>query len=72
MKRFGEEVVSNTPIGRSARMRDATVTGQTILELGEAQAQGQRAPDLGEGAVEAAPTGSPHGQQRPAFEEKAV
>jgi chromosome partitioning protein len=41
-KRFGEEVVFNTTIGRSVRMRDATVRGQTIFELGEAQAQAQQ------------------------------
>ena len=37
-KRFGEEVVFNTTIGRSVRMRDATVRGKTIFELPEAQA----------------------------------
>jgi chromosome partitioning protein len=41
-KRFGEEVVFNTTIGRSVRMRDATVRGQTIFELPEAQAQSQQ------------------------------
>ena len=41
-KRFGEEVVFNTTIGRSVRMRDATVRGQTIFELPEAQAQAQQ------------------------------
>ena len=40
--RFGEEVVFNTTIGRSVRMRDATVRGQTIFELAEAQAQAQQ------------------------------
>ena len=38
-KRFGSEVVFQTTIGRSVRMRDATVRGQTIFELPEAQAQ---------------------------------
>lgn len=38
-KRFGEAVVFNTTIGRSVRMRDATVRGVTIFELPEAQAQ---------------------------------
>jgi chromosome partitioning protein len=41
-KRFGDEVVFNTTIGRSVRMRDATVRGQTIFELPEAQAQAQQ------------------------------
>ncbi len=41
-KRFGPEVVFNTTIGRSVRMRDATVRGQTIFELPEAQAQAQQ------------------------------
>ena len=41
-KRFGEEVVFNTTIGRSVRMRDATVRGQTIFELPEAQGQAQQ------------------------------
>lgn len=41
-KRFGEEVVFNTTIGRSVRMRDATVRGMTIFELPEAQAQSQQ------------------------------
>jgi chromosome partitioning protein len=41
-KRFGEDVVFNTTIGRSVRMRDATVRGQTIFELPEAQAQSQQ------------------------------
>jgi chromosome partitioning protein len=41
-KRFGEEVVFNTTIGRSVRMRDATVRGLTIFELPEAQAQAQQ------------------------------
>jgi chromosome partitioning protein len=41
-KRFGEEVVFNTTIGRSVRMRDATVRGVTIFELPEAQAQAQQ------------------------------
>jgi chromosome partitioning protein len=40
--RFGEDVVFNTTIGRSVRMRDATVRGQTIFELAEAQAQSQQ------------------------------
>ena len=34
-KRFGDGVVFNTTIGRSVRMRDATVRGQTIFELPE-------------------------------------
>lgn len=41
-KRFGGEVVFQTTIGRSVRMRDATVRGQTIFELPEAQAQAQQ------------------------------
>lgn len=41
-KRFGEEVVFNTTIGRSVRMRDATVNGKTIFELDGAQAQAQQ------------------------------
>lgn len=41
-KRFGEEVVFNTTIGRSVRMRDATVRGVTIFELAEAQAQSEQ------------------------------
>lgn len=41
-KRFGEEVVFNTTIGRSVRMRDATVRGMTIFELPEANAQAQQ------------------------------
>jgi chromosome partitioning protein len=41
-KRFGEAVVFNTTIGRSVRMRDATVRGKTIFELPEAQQQGQQ------------------------------
>lgn len=41
-KRFGEEVVFNNTIGRSVRMRDATVRGMTIFELPEAQAQSQQ------------------------------
>lgn len=41
-KRFGEEVVFNTTIGRSVRMRDATVRGMTIFELPEAQVQSQQ------------------------------
>jgi chromosome partitioning protein len=41
-KRFGEEVVFNTTIGRSVRMRDATVRGETIFEIPEAQAQAQQ------------------------------
>ena len=40
--RFGGEVVFNTTIGRSVRMRDATVRGQTIFELPEATAQAQQ------------------------------
>jgi hypothetical protein len=39
-KRFGEEVVFNTTIGRSVRMREATVRGLTIFELPEAQGAG--------------------------------
>jgi chromosome partitioning protein len=41
-RRFGEEVVFNTTIGRSVRMRDATVRGVTVFELPEAQAQSQQ------------------------------
>jgi chromosome partitioning protein len=41
-KRFGDEVVFYTTIGRSVRMRDATVRGQTIFELPEAQVQAQQ------------------------------
>lgn len=41
-KRFGEEVVFNTTIGRSVRMRDATVRGMTVFELPEAQNQAQQ------------------------------
>lgn len=41
-KRFGEEVVFSTTIGRSVRMRDATVRGLSIFELPEAQAQAQQ------------------------------
>jgi chromosome partitioning protein len=40
--RFGEEVVFNTTIGRSVRMRDATVRGLTVFELPEAGAQSQQ------------------------------
>jgi chromosome partitioning protein len=41
-KRFGDQVVFNTTIGRSVRMREATVHGKTIFELPEAQQQGQQ------------------------------
>ena len=41
-RRFGDEVVFNTTIGRSVRMRDATVRGVTVFELPEAQAQSQQ------------------------------
>jgi len=41
-KRFGDEVVFNTTIGRSVRMRDATVRGVTVFELPEAQVQSQQ------------------------------
>lgn len=41
-KRFGEEVVFGTTIGRSVRMRDATVRGQSIFEMPEAQAQSEQ------------------------------
>lgn len=41
-KKFGDEIVFNTTIGRSVRMRDATVRGQTIFELPEAHAQSQQ------------------------------
>jgi chromosome partitioning protein len=41
-KRFGEDVVFNTTIGRSVRMRDATVRGLTVFELAEAQSQAQQ------------------------------
>ena len=41
-KRFGEDVVFNTTIGRSVRMRDATVRGVTVFELPEAQTQAQQ------------------------------
>jgi chromosome partitioning protein len=40
--RFGEEVVFETTIGRSVRMRDATVRGVTIFEMPEANAQAQQ------------------------------
>jgi chromosome partitioning protein len=41
-KKFGEGVVFDTTIGRSVRMRDATVRGQTIFELPDGQAQAQQ------------------------------
>ena len=41
-KRFGDEVVFQTTIGRSVRMRDATVRGETIFELPEAQVQAEQ------------------------------
>lgn len=41
-KRFGEDVVFNTTIGRSVRMRDATVRGLTVFELPDAQSQSQQ------------------------------
>jgi chromosome partitioning protein len=41
-KKFGENVVFNTTIGRSVRMREATVQGQTIFELADGQAQSQQ------------------------------
>jgi len=41
-KRFGEDVVFQTTIGRSVRMRDATVRGVTVFELPEAQTQAQQ------------------------------
>ena len=40
--RFGGDVVFNTTIGRSVRMREATVTGKTIFEIPEAEAQAQQ------------------------------
>lgn len=40
-QQFGENITFNTTIGRSVRMRDATVRGQTIFEIPEAQAQAQ-------------------------------
>src|SRR5262249_32330041 len=41
-ERFGDDVVFKTTIGRSVRMRDATVRGVTIFELPEAQGQGDQ------------------------------
>jgi chromosome partitioning protein len=41
-KRFGDDVVFNTTIGRSVRMRDATVRGVTVFELPDAQTQAQQ------------------------------
>src|SRR4051812_5719118 len=41
-QRFGGEVVFNTTIGRSVRMREATVQGQTIFEHPEGDAQAQQ------------------------------
>ena len=41
-QRFGGEVVFNTTIGRSVRMREATVQGQTIFEHPEGGAQAQQ------------------------------
>jgi chromosome partitioning protein len=41
-QRFGGEVVFNTTIGRSVRMREATVQGQTIFEHPEGVAQAQQ------------------------------
>jgi chromosome partitioning protein len=41
-ERFGGDVVFNTTIGRSVRMREATVTGKTIFEVPEAEAQAQQ------------------------------
>jgi len=41
-KQFGEEVVFNTTIGRSVRMRDATVRGVTIFELPQAENQAKQ------------------------------
>ncbi len=40
--RFGPDVVFNTTIGRSVRMREATVNGVTIFEFPEAAAQAQQ------------------------------
>ena len=40
--RFGEETVFNTTIGRSVRMREATVHGKTIFELPEAGSQSEQ------------------------------
>lgn len=40
-QQFGENITFNTTIGRSVRMRDATVRGETIFEFPEAQAQAQ-------------------------------
>lgn len=41
-KRFGEDVVFGTTIGRSVRMRDATVRGKSIFEMPEAQVQSEQ------------------------------
>lgn len=39
VKRFGEHAVFRTTIGRSVRMREATVRGLTVFELPEAESQ---------------------------------
>lgn len=41
-QRFGQGVVFNTTIGRSVRMREATVNGKTIFELEEGKAQAEQ------------------------------
>jgi len=42
IRRFGEAAVFRTTIGRSVRMREATVRGLTVFELPEAEAQGEQ------------------------------
>ncbi len=42
IRRFGENAVFRTTIGRSVRMREATVRGLTVFELAEAEAQGEQ------------------------------
>jgi chromosome partitioning protein len=42
VRRFGETAVFRTTIGRSVRMREATVRGLTVFELPEAEQQGDQ------------------------------
>jgi chromosome partitioning protein len=42
IRRFGEAAVFRTTIGRSVRMREATVRGLTVFELPEAEPQGEQ------------------------------
>ncbi len=42
VRRFGEAAVFRTTIGRSVRMREATVRGLTVFELQEAEQQGEQ------------------------------